>query len=545
MPRCCQNSKRCLDPTCKSSQLPSQRQSYPGRVAASTRVNSRFTDCAVSNTACKISSHGSFAYHSPRQFTHDGCHTAHFSMTGPGQHQPLNSPALHFYHSVMNTNTGCMDNRQNHASIMAPQFRRLEWEHHPASHPAIEHPPREIFQSSVNISSLSPLPQGQSLVNQHPIGPVQDHDPFSGQHRLPEYLSLSQDQPSYATAPSTGYPVIGPAPLQAFGHEQHQIQCFPRQQATRAASSSNSLNILTPGLSENTSNDSIETPPSSFDAAESWGQGLQLQHSSNQDVQRYKAILPLPVSVSQGQLSDNTLPTLSFGLKQSDWQDHFDDPFASMVQQPDAAPTMDSMSTSMQQAAQSHLGRPDALFDELFDFNAFDSLGEMPSAYPPPDAGDHFSLQLDSSFNNTPFDTSALPDPLLPTMPTMPPTHLDVPQFPPSFDLNDPYTTPTYAFPNTPLPPPPTNGEGTRRDTTRDSELLMLRQSGLSYRQIKKDHGFKEAESTLRGRFRTLTKPKGSRVRKPGWGAETVSIYHPVSTTQGALCCLASLTSTG
>lgn len=62
-----------------------------------------------------------------------------------------------------------------------------------------------------------------------------------------------------------------------------------------------------------------------------------------------------------------------------------------------------------------------------------------------------------------------------------------------------------------------------RRDTSRDEELLTLRQSGLSYREIKKNFGFKEAESTLRGRYRTLTKPKGLRVRKPEWKEDDVS----------------------
>jgi hypothetical protein len=66
-------------------------------------------------------------------------------------------------------------------------------------------------------------------------------------------------------------------------------------------------------------------------------------------------------------------------------------------------------------------------------------------------------------------------------------------------------------------------GEGSRRDTSRDAELLALRESGLSYREIKQKHGFKEAESTLRGRCRTLLKPKEFRVRKPIWDNHSVS----------------------
>ena len=66
-------------------------------------------------------------------------------------------------------------------------------------------------------------------------------------------------------------------------------------------------------------------------------------------------------------------------------------------------------------------------------------------------------------------------------------------------------------------------GEGSRRDTSRDLELLRLRSQGISYREIKQNHGFTEAESTLRGRYRTLTKTKEKRVRKPIWKDKDVS----------------------
>ena len=66
-------------------------------------------------------------------------------------------------------------------------------------------------------------------------------------------------------------------------------------------------------------------------------------------------------------------------------------------------------------------------------------------------------------------------------------------------------------------------GEGSRRDTSRDDELLKLRRQGISYREIKQKYGFTEAESTLRGRYRTLTKSKDRRVRKPIWKDRDVS----------------------
>ncbi|CAK47031.1 hypothetical protein CBS115989_10557 [Aspergillus niger] len=51
----------------------------------------------------------------------------------------------------------------------------------------------------------------------------------------------------------------------------------------------------------------------------------------------------------------------------------------------------------------------------------------------------------------------------------------------------------------------------------RNAFLIECKPRGLSYKDIKRIGGFKEAESTLRGRFRTLTKSKEQRVRKPQW----------------------------
>jgi hypothetical protein len=51
----------------------------------------------------------------------------------------------------------------------------------------------------------------------------------------------------------------------------------------------------------------------------------------------------------------------------------------------------------------------------------------------------------------------------------------------------------------------------------KDLFLVKARQSGMTYRDIKVKGKFTEAESTLRGRFRTLTKHRDARVRKPHW----------------------------
>jgi hypothetical protein len=65
------------------------------------------------------------------------------------------------------------------------------------------------------------------------------------------------------------------------------------------------------------------------------------------------------------------------------------------------------------------------------------------------------------------------------------------------------------------------------RATAKDRELIEWKSQGLSYKEIKARGAFDEAESTLRGRYRTLTKPKHLRVRKPEWQQKDVRIvYH-------------------
>lgn len=63
-------------------------------------------------------------------------------------------------------------------------------------------------------------------------------------------------------------------------------------------------------------------------------------------------------------------------------------------------------------------------------------------------------------------------------------------------------------------------------DVERDAKnrfLVESKLSGMTYREIRLQGGFTEAESTLRGRFRTLTKSKDQRVRKPEWQDKDVS----------------------
>lgn len=60
------------------------------------------------------------------------------------------------------------------------------------------------------------------------------------------------------------------------------------------------------------------------------------------------------------------------------------------------------------------------------------------------------------------------------------------------------------------------------RSRSRDAFLVKCKQSGMSYKEIKTHGQFCEAESTLRGRYRTLTKRKEYRVRKPDWKEKDV-----------------------
>lgn len=74
----------------------------------------------------------------------------------------------------------------------------------------------------------------------------------------------------------------------------------------------------------------------------------------------------------------------------------------------------------------------------------------------------------------------------------------------------------------------PSQGASTATESfDKDAELVRLRKyEGLSYHAIQKRLGLSEAEPTLRGRYRNLTKPKNERVRAPKWQDIDVS-PHP------------------
>ncbi|KEF59512.1 uncharacterized protein A1O9_04356 [Exophiala aquamarina CBS 119918] len=67
-------------------------------------------------------------------------------------------------------------------------------------------------------------------------------------------------------------------------------------------------------------------------------------------------------------------------------------------------------------------------------------------------------------------------------------------------------------------------GRSAQRDTSKDELLVSCKAQGMSYKQIKELGGFDEAESTLRGRYRALTKPREARLRKPEWGKREIEL---------------------
>jgi hypothetical protein len=69
--------------------------------------------------------------------------------------------------------------------------------------------------------------------------------------------------------------------------------------------------------------------------------------------------------------------------------------------------------------------------------------------------------------------------------------------------------------------PRPMDAQAQRRAD--DDILLEGKRNGLTYKEIRKKMAVKCAESTLRGRYRSLTKARKDRVRKPTWTANDVS----------------------
>ncbi|KAF2500992.1 hypothetical protein BU16DRAFT_598758 [Lophium mytilinum] len=59
-----------------------------------------------------------------------------------------------------------------------------------------------------------------------------------------------------------------------------------------------------------------------------------------------------------------------------------------------------------------------------------------------------------------------------------------------------------------------------------DHFLVTSKRKGMTYKQIREKGGLQAAESTLRGRFRALTKDRRDRVRKPVWTDKDIQLLH-------------------
>lgn len=75
------------------------------------------------------------------------------------------------------------------------------------------------------------------------------------------------------------------------------------------------------------------------------------------------------------------------------------------------------------------------------------------------------------------------------------------------------------------LPAVQLSSEESLERAEKDLFLIESRRQNISYKDIKRLGNFAEAESTLRGRYRTLTKDKKNRVRDPKWTEIDVSLF--------------------
>ena len=90
-------------------------------------------------------------------------------------------------------------------------------------------------------------------------------------------------------------------------------------------------------------------------------------------------------------------------------------------------------------------------------------------------------------------------------------------------EIQDLFWSPQQNVPNL-RPSLPKRSMGRPRNLNpKDQILLRGKEAGLTYREIKEQGNFTEAESTLRGRYRILTKEKNHRVRRPQWTDNDVS----------------------
>lgn len=312
-------------------------------------------------------------------------------------------------------------------------------------------------------------------------------------------------------------------------------------QSKPSCSTKSSSHISTPSLTPQTPDGSCSTPETSIDGAGGDdNNGVIAFSPETQRLQRYKTILPAPsrhdsrgddvaletqllwwpqISPHQGvsgetSLREGFLAPNSLTAPMSTVQLNEHHPIPSELD------WLGSQSISYHHPEFIDASKP---FDFEFDGNGIRSSDGIMSKYPP--LIDTRATAFDSDASRRDLSTSQYEQGLhLPNFSL----EMDDELFAanasrPYTDMFDTYDTISLYQSIEPRSAGTECGEGSRRDTTRDEELLRLRRQGISYREIKQKYGFTEAESTLRGRYRTLTKSKDRRVRKPIWKDRDVS----------------------
>lgn len=325
-------------------------------------------------------------------------------------------------------------------------------------------------------------------------------------------------------------------------HRQPLIQRAASQSKPSSSIKSSSSHISTPSLTPQTPSGSCSTPETSLDgAAGDIDNAVVAFRPKVPGLQRYKTILPAPTRHdSLGE--DVNLPTQMFEWPQIPTQQALSG--EPSLRDSFLAPNYLPSSNSSGAAPNGHKQVPGELdwlgsraicydqpefvdaskiFDLDFDVNHDPSNDDVMSKYPPLTDTRNLSFDLNASHDNLagsqygqglylPNLSSAMDDDLFAANASHPYTDIfDTDETPGLYQSIEPRVAGTEC------------GEGSRRDTSRDDELLRLRRQGISYREIKSKYGFTEAESTLRGRYRTLTKSKDRRVRKPVWKDRDVS----------------------
>lgn len=133
--------------------------------------------------------------------------------------------------------------------------------------------------------------------------------------------------------------------------------------------------------------------------------------------------------------------------------------------------------------------------------------------FPPSKNTRRSSVKTKSSTKSTPTVDDLYPSP--------PSKETDVARKTPSPKKIEPKPTTKITLRHSPKPT--ATEQATHHRTEKDNFLINSKLAGMSYKEIRRKGKFTEAESTLRGRFRTLTKHKAARVRKPEWDDNDVS----------------------